>query len=76
MNSIPKADKGDTTVIMATSQYLNLAHKHLNDKETYQLLSRGPTQEIAKCFNQYLESCLQDRIITKGEFNELDYHTV
>ena len=43
----------------------------MNDKETYKPLSSDPTQEIAKCFNQYLESRLQDRIINKGEFDKL-----
>ena len=68
---ISKADKGDTTVIMATPQYLELAYKHLNDEKTYQQLDRDPTQEIAERFNRYLESSLQDRTITKEEFNKL-----
>ena len=56
---------------MATSQYLDLAYKHLNDKGTYRQLSKDPTQEMAMQFNQYLESCLQNRIITKGVFDKL-----
>ena len=38
---ISTADKGDITVIMNTSQYLDLAYKHLGDKSTYQLLAVG-----------------------------------
>ena len=40
---ICKADKGDVTVVMNTSQYLVLAHKHLGDKDTYQQLEMDPT---------------------------------
>ena len=58
---ISKADKGDTTVIMATSQYLYLAYKQLNDKEMYQRLSRDPTQEIVKQFNQPLELIMPEK---------------
>ena len=43
---ICRADKGDVTVIMTTSQYLDLVYKHLKDKGTYQPLKTDPTREI------------------------------
>ena len=67
---ISKADKGDT-MIMATLHYLDLAYKQLDDKETYQLLSNDPTQEIVKQFHQYLDLCLRDRVISKVEHDKL-----
>ena len=68
---VSKADKGDTTVIMNSLQYLDLAYKHLSDKETYQLLSEDPTQQIVARFNKYLEHCLEKRVIDTKQFNEL-----
>ena len=49
---VSKADKGDTTVIMSSAQYLDLAYKHLSDRETYQLLSEDPPHEIVEKFNR------------------------
>ena len=43
---ITKADKGDTTVIMDTSHLIELAHKHLSDVNTYQLLKNEPTPKL------------------------------
>ena len=68
---ISKADKGDVTVIMNTSQYLDLAYKHLGDKSTYQLLDVDPIPDIAKQFNLYLDTCLQKRVITQYQHDKL-----
>lgn len=40
---ISKADKGDSTVIMATEHYAQLARTHLNEKDTYKLLKTDRT---------------------------------
>ena len=55
---ISKANKGDVTVVLTTSKYLELAYKHLGDKDIYQLLKVDPTQEIVARFNSYLNVCL------------------
>ena len=55
---ISKADKGDATVVMDVSHYLELAYKHLGDATTYQVLSTDSTNELAERFNSYLEDCL------------------
>ena len=68
---ICKADKGDVTVVMNTLQYLNLAYKHLGDKNTYQPLESDPTQQIAEQFNSYLDTCLDGRVITKSQHERL-----
>ena len=68
---ISKADKGDTTVIMSTAQYLELACKHLYDSNTYRLLNSDPTQDIVNQFNLYLESCLEKGVINKAQYERL-----
>ena len=68
---ITKADKGDTTVIMDTSHLIELAHKHLNDTNTYQLLKSDPTPEIVTRFNRYIQDCLIRGVITQREHDRL-----
>ena len=41
---ICKADKGDSTVVMSTKHYLELAYKHLSDENTHQLLEFIPEE--------------------------------
>ena len=66
-----KADKGDTTVVMSTKQYLTMAFKHFNDPDTYQLLESDPTLEIAERFIAYLDLCHERREITPAQHNRL-----
>ena len=68
---ISKADKGDATVIMSTTQYVELACKHLYDGNTYRLLKPDPTQDIVKQFNSYVEGCLGKRVINKVQYERL-----
>ena len=68
---ICKADNGDITVIMAKSQCLDLAYRQLRDKGNYQLLVTNPTQETAKKFNSYLDTCLGKGLITKLQYRKL-----
>ena len=63
---VSKADKGDVTVIMPTSQYLELAYRHLSDESTYQLLRVDPTPEIAERFRAYLDTCVEKVSLTDG----------
>ena len=39
---IAKADKGDSVVLLPTTEYLKLAYEHLNDRKTYILLQKDP----------------------------------
>ena len=66
-----KADNRDTTVIMATSHYLELASKHLGDKDTYHRIKQDPTQQIGRRFNQFLDSCLYKGVITEKDYHKL-----
>ena len=68
---ITKADKGDTTVVMNTSCLIALAHKHLADQSTYQLLKEDPTQEVRSRFNQYLIMCRDKGSISQRQLTEL-----
>ena len=68
---ISKADKGDVTVVMTTSQYLELAYKHLGDRDTYQVLRVDPTREIVARFNTYLKACLSRGVITEPQYSRL-----
>ena len=68
---ISKADKGDTTVIMNTSQLVELAHEHLGDSSTYQLLTHDPTPEVVSRFNHYIQECRKKGVISNEEFDRL-----
>ena len=65
---ITNADKGDTTIVMDTTHLVELAHKHLSDLSTYQLLVNDPTAEIATGFNRYILECKDKRVIFQQEF--------
>ena len=68
---ISKADKGDTIVIMNISQLVELAHEHLSDSNTYQLLTHDPTPEVVLRFNHYIQECRRKGVISKVEFDRL-----
>ena len=68
---ISRADKGDTTVIMNMSQLVELAHKHLSDSSTYQLLTYDPTPEVVLRFNHYIQECKKRGVISKEVFDKL-----
>ena len=56
---------------MNSSHLVELAHAHLSDQKTYQLLKMDPTPEIVKRFNQYLRDCKAKKIITERQFQRL-----
>ena len=68
---ITKADKGDTTVIMDASHLIELAHEHLSDINTYQLLKNDPTPEVVVRLNQYILDCLRRGVISPREHDRL-----
>ena len=51
---ITKADKGDTVVVMTTSQYVHFAIKHLEDPTTYSLLTDDPTDKVVEGLMSYI----------------------
>ena len=61
---IAKADKGDSSVVLNTCGYLELAHPYLNDIEMYQLLQLVWTDQIAEWFREYLKTCKEKGLIT------------
>ena len=69
--AITKADKGDPTVIMDVSHLVELAHKHLSDVNTYQLLKNDPTHEVMVRFNQYILDCLRRGVVSQKEYDRL-----
>ena len=56
---------------MSTTEYLELAYKHLGDESTYQLLAEDPTQQIVRRFQLYLEQCVSKGVITKSQYDKL-----
>lgn len=68
---IAKADKGDTIVIMDSDHYFDLAHKHLADRSTYEVLESDPRDEIVDRYHKYLDQCLADKVLDKYQYNSL-----
>ena len=68
---ITKADKGDTVVIMDTSQYASLAYGHLNDPHTYTRLTDDPTPGIVKAYRKFLRNLYTVGIIDRTTFKFL-----
>ena len=68
---ITMADKGDTTVLRDTSHLVELAHKHLSDAKTHQLLKYDPTPEVVVRFNQYILDCLRRRVNSQRQHDRL-----
>ena len=68
---IAKADKGDTIVIMDSDHYFGLAHKHLADRSTYEVLESDPRDEIVERYHKYLDQCLADKVLDKYQHNRL-----
>ena len=49
---ITKADKGGAVVIMNVKDYINEAHRQLNNKDDYKILNKDPTTTNAKLDQQ------------------------
>ena len=56
---------------MDVSHLVELAHKHLGDPDTYQLLKYDPTPEVVVKFNQYILDCLRRGVISQREHDRL-----
>ena len=62
------ADKGDTVVVLDSEHYFGLAAKLLVDSETYELLDTDPSAEIVLRYHQYLERCVDDKILDDYQY--------
>lgn len=49
------ADKGDTTVILNISDYIEEAQKQLTNTDAYELLNKNPTQDFNDEIKEYIE---------------------
>ena len=64
-------------VMFVKGDYLGLAAKHLADSQTYELLETDPSEEIVLRYYQYLERCVDGKILDDYEYRclrvSLDY---
>ena len=65
------ADKGRTTVIMDTEQYEKQMINMLDDKDTYEILKKDPTQEKKKKLKALLNPLVDERKIDKDNYKYL-----
>ena len=68
---IAKADKGDWVVVMDSEHYRGLAARHLEDSQTFELLKTDPSEEIVLRYHQYLERCVEDKVLDNCEYCRL-----
>ena len=52
---ITKADKGEAVVIMDVKDYINEAHRQLNNKGHYKISNKDPTTTNAKLVNDTIQ---------------------
>ena len=52
---ITKADQGGAAVIMNVKDYINEAHRQLNNKDHYKILNKDPTTTNAKLVNDAIQ---------------------
>ena len=52
---ITKADQGGAVVIMDVEDYINEAHRQLNNKDHYEILNKDPTTTNAKLVNDAIQ---------------------
>ena len=53
-------------VVLDSEHYYGLAAKHLADSQTYELLETDPSAEIVLRYHQYLERCVDDKILDEA----------
>lgn len=68
---ILKADKGNTTVAMTKSQYIEKTQTLLSDHNTYTLLDKDPTIAIQNKLNKIIDRLIITTSITKDEAKTL-----
>jgi len=66
-----RADKGNVTVAIDKTDYLNKIETMLQDQNTYMLISKDPMKNIEKCLNTRLKKWLHNNYITKQTYFSL-----
>ena len=62
---ITKADKGGAVVIMDVKDYINEAHRQLNNKGHYKISNKDPTTTNAKLVNDTIQRLKKKRNYSK-----------
>ncbi|XP_044756951.1 uncharacterized protein LOC123315353 [Coccinella septempunctata] len=62
-----KSDKGNVTVVMDRSQYMELSNNILLDHKYYEILPRDPTTTIQKKCNSFIKKMVTDGHITQNQ---------
>ena len=60
---IVKAGKGDAVVVLDSEHYYGLTAMHLADSQSYKLLETDPSEGIVQRYHQFLERCVDDKIL-------------
>ena len=60
---ITKADKGGSTVITDVKDYINEAHRQLNNKSHYKILNKDPTTTNAKLANDTIRRFKTEKLL-------------
>ena len=68
---IKKADKGSAVVVLNKSNYLEEGYRQLNNENYYTKLTTSIYQETALKIEKILQELLDDKIITKRQYNFL-----
>uniref|UniRef100_A0A3P9MND8 Uncharacterized protein n=1 Tax=Oryzias latipes TaxID=8090 RepID=A0A3P9MND8_ORYLA len=69
--TILPADKGRTTVIMDTEQYEKQMNEMLQDRNTYEVLKRDPTEAKKRKLKTILKQLQEEKKIDKQTYNHL-----
>ena len=62
---ITKADKGGAVVFMDVKNYINEAHRQLNNKDHYKILNKDPTTTNAKLVNDTIQRFKKEKLLKK-----------
>lgn len=57
------SSKGGNIVVMDQQYSTNMVHKLLDDRETYEILSRNPTDQIKRCNGGHIKQLNFGRLI-------------
>lgn len=66
-----RADKGNVTVAMDKSYYINKIENLLSDVNTYAIINKNPCKKIEKELNNLLKKWLKNDFISKKEYYKL-----
>ena len=62
---ITKANKGGAVVIIDVKDYINEAHRQLNNKDHYKILNKDPTTTNAKLVNDTIQRFKKEKLLKK-----------